>query len=254
MKKTFAGKHPYITVILFGLLCTFMTALGSAVPQIIGLEGNQQLIVTTVFLSISAVLGILIMARSRYRIKDYGFQRSTKENHHNVLWYAPLIVMEIIPIAAYGFLSEITVSQYVIIAAFTIAVGFNEEIYFRGLSLKTMELQGSKRAIIWTAVIFGLLHSINFLNGKSPFYVILQILFAFLVGFVLAEIVSITKSLWFVIIWHVAHDFIASTTSDAIDRKGLIILGAQVGILMVYAILIWRKSLKEELFPVGVSE
>ena len=55
MKKSFTQKHPYITVILFGLLCTFMTGLGAAVPQIIGLEENQQLIVTTVFLVASVL-------------------------------------------------------------------------------------------------------------------------------------------------------------------------------------------------------
>ena len=254
MKKSFTQKHPYITVILFGLLCTFMTALGSAVPQIIGLEENQQLIVTTVFLVISVILGIFIMIRSRYGVADYGFQSATKEDNYKVLWYAPLVIVEIIPIALYGFSSEITVFQYVIIACFTIAVGFNEEIYFRGLSLKAMETQGRKKAIIWSAVIFGVLHIINALNGKSPFYLILQMLFAFLVGFVLAEIVSITKSLWFVIIWHAAHDFISSTTSDALDGEALIILGIQVGILLVYAILIWRKSVEKEPILASVSE
>ena len=72
------------------------------------------------------------MLRSRYRLADYGFQSTAKENNHKVLWYAPLVIMEIIPIAAYGFSLKITAIQYVILACFTIAVGFNEEIYFRG--------------------------------------------------------------------------------------------------------------------------
>jgi membrane protease YdiL (CAAX protease family) len=254
MKKSFAQKHPFITVFLFGLLCTFMTALGAAVPQIIGLEEDQQLIVTTVFLVISVVLGIFIMVRSRYRLADYGFQSTIKGGNQKVLWYTPLVIMEIIPIAAFGFSSKITAIQYVLIACFTIAVGFNEEIYFRGLSLKAMETKSRKKAIIWSAVIFGVLHIINALNGKSPLYVVLQMSFAFLVGFVLAEIVSVTKSLWFVIIWHAAHDFIASTTSDALDSKALIVLGIQVGILLIYAILIWRKSVEEEPVLANVNE
>ena len=123
-----------------------------------------------------------------------------------------------------------------------------------GLSLKAMQTQGRKKAIIWSAVVFGVLHLVNALSGKSTLYLVLQMFFAFLVGFVLAEIVSITKSLWFVIIWHAAHDFISSTTSDALDTKALIILGIQVGILLVYAILIWRKSVEEEPVLASVSE
>ncbi len=254
MKQSFSQKHPYRSVFFFGLLCTFMTALGTAIPQIIGLEEEQQLIVTTIFLIVSVLLGIVIMIRSQYRLADYGFQITSKEFHHKVLWYAPLVIIEIIPIALYGFSSKITALQYVILACFTIAVGFNEEIYFRGLSLKPMEMKGRKKAIIWSAVIFGGLHIVNALNGKSTLYLILQMTFAFLVGFVLAEIVCITKSLWFVIIWHAAHDFISSTTSDTLDSKALIILGIQVGILLVYAILIWRKSVEEMPVLASVSE
>ncbi len=43
MKKSYAQEHPYTSVILLGLLCTFMTALGTAIPQIIGLDTNVQI-------------------------------------------------------------------------------------------------------------------------------------------------------------------------------------------------------------------
>jgi membrane protease YdiL (CAAX protease family) len=107
-------------------------------------------------------------------------------------------------------------------------------------------MKGSKKAIIWSSVIFGTLHLINALNGKDVLYLILQMLFAFLVGFVLAEIVSITKSLWVVIIWHGAHDFISFTTSEALDLSGLIVLAVQVAILLIFAIGIWKSSVKQE--------
>lgn len=38
MKKTVILRHPYISAIFMGLLCTFMTALGMAIPQIMGLD------------------------------------------------------------------------------------------------------------------------------------------------------------------------------------------------------------------------
>lgn len=242
MKKLSKQKNPYIRAILIGFLCTFMTALGMAIPQIMELDMDSTYLVATVFLWISVVIGLFIMKKSKFKITEYGLRRSGEGSHSKVWWYLPLLAMEVLPIAVYGFLSEITPIQYMILALFTIAVGFNEEIYFRGLSLKFLEEKGGKKAIIWSSVIFGALHLINVLNGKNMLYLVLQMLFAFLVGFVLAEIVSITKSLWIVIIWHAAHDFISTTTQEALDHTALIILAIQVALLLVYAIGIWKKS------------
>jgi membrane protease YdiL (CAAX protease family) len=219
-----------------------MTALGTAIPQMIGLDADLQIVVLTVFLMISIAIGILIMKKTRFTLQEYGFRQSEKNTSHNVWWYIPLLAVEILPIVIVGFNSDITVLQYIIVLFFTIAVGFNEEIYFRGLALKFMEEKGRKKAIIWTSIVFGVLHLANVLNGKNALYLILQMIFAFLVGFVLAEIVSITKSLWIVIIWHAAHDYISSITSDALDKTALVILAIQVGILSVYVICIWRRS------------
>lgn len=246
MKKSYVKDHPYIGAFLIGLLCTFLTALGAAVPQIIGLDSDDQMIVTTIFLMISIIIGIVIMKNSQFKLGDYGFRTREKGTISKIWWYVPLVALEILPLAVVGFNSEITSVQYIILAFFTIAIGFNEEIYFRGLALKILEPKGKKRAILWSSIIFGVLHLINVLNGKEPLYLVLQMIFAFLVGFVLAEIVSITKSLWGVIIWHAAHDYIASITGDALDAMALIILAIQVGILIIYGLCIWKISKAED--------
>lgn len=251
MKQHYSQKHPYISIILIGLLCTFMTGLGTAVPQIIGLEVNEQIEVTTVFLILSIAIGILIMRKSRFTLSDYGFRKSKKGAGQKVWWYIPLLAVEIIPVAIAGFSAEVTALQYIILLFFTVAVGFNEEIYFRGLAFKVMEEKGRKKAVIWSSVIFGVLHLANAFNDKSALYLALQVIFAFLVGFVLAEVVSATKSLWIVIIWHAAHDYISSITSETLDATALIILAIQVGILVVYAICIWSKSTIDDAVPVG---
>lgn len=164
------------------------------------------------------------------------------------------MTVEIIPIVLIGFSSEVTVLQYIILLFFTVAVGFNEEIYFRGLALKFIEEKGRKKAIIWSSVIFGVLHLVNALNGKNALYLVLQMMFALLVGFVLVEIVSITKSLWVVIAWHAAHDYISSITGETLDTTALIILAIQVGILLVYAICIWKKSNIDDTATLGVTD
>lgn len=247
MKITFAEKHPYTAIILIGLLCTFLTALGMAVPQIIGLAEKDVYITATGFLILSILAGLFIMGKSKRPLKDYGFHKNEKESTKKVWWYLPLVVIEIIPIIMYGFSSELSVEIYFILALFTIAIGFNEEIYFRGLALKLLEAKGNKAAIAGTSILFGVLHSANAFNGKTSFYLILQMFFAFLAGFILAEVVSITKSLWAPIIWHAAHDFISSTTNGAMDKTELILLAVQVVILLVYGIGIWRQSVKQSI-------
>ena len=255
MKIAYSQKHPYLSAVLLALLCTFMTGLGVAVSQILELESNNQLVVTTLFLLISIAIGLVIMKKSRFSLSDYGFGKGIKHSGRKMVWYIPLIVMELLPFAA-GLDMEISASQYILLLLFTVAVGFNEEIYFRGLALKFMSEKGLKKAILLSSLIFGILHLANAFNGKNTLYLILQMLFAFLVGFVLAEIVSITKSLWAVIIWHGAHDYIASITGDALDQMALIILGIQVAILIAYAIYLWAaigRDAKEEKNPFPIA-
>ncbi len=246
MNQSFVQKRPYVAAVLAGVLCTFMTALGMAVSQIAGLEGDAIYAGVTVSLLISVIIGLIIMKKNGFTLAGFGFSGNEKGTTNKIVWYIPLVVIEILPFAFYGFDSSVTGVQLVILACFTIAVGFNEEIYFRGLILKFLEQKGSKIAIIGSSVIFGVLHLINALNDKNTLYLILQMLFAFLVGLVLAEIVTITKSLWVPIIWHVSHDFISGVTGDSLDVKALILLGIQVAILIVYAVYMWKTSNTEE--------
>ena len=70
--------------------------------------------------------------------------------------------------------------------------------------------------------------------------------FAFLVGLVLAEIMSITKSIWILIAWHAAHDYIANITSDSLDTRAMIVISLQVIILLIYFIGMWRAGTEKE--------
>ncbi len=241
MKNTFSQRHPYLAVVFAGLTCTFFTALGMAIPQILGMNDDFTYLICTIFLIISAGAGILFMNQRTSRPADYGMRAAESGSARKVWYYIPLLILEVAPVIFCGFLPGITWNRYIIIALFVIAVGLNEEIYFRGLALKFMEKKGNKKAIIFTSVVFGTLHLVNAMNGKNLFYLVLQMLFAFVVGFVLAEIVVITKSLLIVIIWHAMHDFISINTGEALETITLVILAFQVITLMVYATGIWKK-------------
>ncbi len=241
MKIAFSKKHPFVAAILAGLLCTLLTGFGTAIPQRIGLKDIPTFIVMAIAVSVSAFIGIIIMMKSQFTINEYGFQKHLGKNVSKAWFFIPLILIELIPIITFGFSTEISPALYVMIALFTIGVGFNEEIFFRGLALKFIRSRGMKKAIIWSSVMFGILHAANAFNGKNLLYIILQISFAFLVGFVFAEVVCITESIWIVILCHAAHDFISLTTEEALDTKAIIILAVQTVILLIYAIGLWKK-------------
>ena len=158
MKIRFSEKHPYIASIGAGILCTFMTALGMATSQILGLKTDTQLVVVTIFLILAVLVGMVIIKITKKPFADYGFRKNEENTHGKVWYYIPLILMELLPIFIGGFSTEITFNQYFLLLAFVIAVGFNEEIYFRGLAYNFLLVKGKKTAIIFSSIIFGVLH------------------------------------------------------------------------------------------------
>lgn len=246
MKQKFSQKHPYFTVVLAGLLCTFMTALGVAFSQIRELDTLDTYLAIIGFLAASVIIGLIIMKKSGSGLDAYGVCRGKAGTGKKVVWYLPIFLIEILPVAVYGFQELDSVVTTAILLLYTLAVGINEEIYFRGIALKVLKIKGKKKAVIGASVIFGVFHVVNLLNGKNILYIILQVVFAFLVGLVLAEIVCITGSLIGVIAWHTTHDFIAYSTGDVLDTKGLIILTVQVAVLLGFSVYLWKSAVKDE--------
>ncbi len=233
-------KHPYLKAAITGVVCTVFTAIGSALSQILKLNEMGQIAVMATAVILSALIGLAVMTKSHFTLNDYGFSRRLGRNARDAWFYIPLLLAEILPIAMFGF-QRTTLPMIALLALFTIGVGFNEEIYFRGIALKYLSDKGAKKAIVASSVIFGVLHAANAFGGKDLIYIAAQIVFAFLVGFVLAETVSITKNIWFAIIWHTVHDFIAMSTQNGLGERELLLGALQIIIMLVYAAWLWRK-------------
>lgn len=157
----------------------------------------------------------------------------------------PFLLLEVIPLVVYGPDAFTRPgAEYAVLALFTAVVGLNEELYFRGLAFSFLARRSRKQAVIGSAVIFGVLHAANALSGTNPAEVLLQIVFAILVGVVLALIVSITRSLWIGIVWHAVHNFVSYSTEMVFDQTALVVVSAQVLILLIFAIGLWKRGTK----------
>lgn len=243
MINAFIRKHPYGAAIAAALLCTLLTAVGAAAAQVAALEDAAAFLIMTAPVAVSVLLGLLLMARSGQTLSFYGFRRPAAGSLRLVWLFIPLLLLELTPLIVYGPSAfNGSIGLYASTLLFTIVVGFNEELYFRGLVIGFLHSKGPKAAVVGSAIIFGILHAVNALNGRNLWEVLLQVSFAFLVGLALALIVSITKSLWVGILWHTVHNFISYSTEAVVDQTALIVVSVQVLILLVYSIAMWKSG------------
>ncbi|GIO36635.1 hypothetical protein J41TS12_14960 [Paenibacillus antibioticophila] len=229
-------KNPYWPAIGVAVLCTFFTALGSAIAEMTEAEEAAAYLIMAGGVAVSALLGLLIMKRSGNVMKQYGFRLPDRNGIGHVWMYVPLFLLELVPVLIYGFHFNKQPVVYMVLLLFTLLVGLNEELYFRGLVVGYLNRVSTRTAIIGSSVIFGALHAVTALNGKNLGLVLLQVGFAFLAGLVLVQIVVLTKSLWPGILWHIVHNFLSFSTEDVFDEKAILVVSVQVILLLVYAI------------------
>jgi membrane protease YdiL (CAAX protease family) len=151
----------------------------------------------------------------------------------------PILVAEI-PFLLVG-ISINNIKYIIILLFFTLSVGISEETYFRGIILKLLEEKYPiKKSIIISALVFGTGHIASVLVDGSILAVSLQIVNAFVFGIIATEIVTITKSLIPIIIWHFVFDFVNHITL-ATGINEIIATGFQEIIMITYAFYLWSK-------------
>jgi len=230
-------KRPLLAAIAVSLLCTVLTAVGSAAAQISEANELTSYLMMSCSVAISVVIGLLLMRKSA-SLAQFGLRAPQRSKLIPIL--IPLLVLEMIPLAVYGFHFTKSPAIYAALALFTIVVGLNEELYFRGLVVGYLSTKSRNAVILGSSILFGVLHAMNALNNKNIGLVILQICFAFLVGLVLVQIVILTKSIWIGIAWHTVHNFLSFATEEVFDSKAMLVVSLQVVILALFALFLFK--------------
>ena len=91
-------------------------------------------------------------------------------------------------------------------------VALNEELFFRGLLLEILRPLGWRRAITWSAVLFGVAHAANLVSGGYLPFVALQVIATTAGGIAFAAIRIRSGSLWPLLALHVVLDVVALST------------------------------------------
>ena len=197
MKKIFE-KHETLFCIL---LIVLYVIINSYCVQNFGTKDYRSTIINTI---ISAFLIILMI--SLKKTKYYGLTKVN--NPKKYLYFIPLLL-----IASVNLWNGININNSkneIIFHILTmINVGFIEEIIFRGFLFKMMAKENVKRAIIVSALTFGIGHIVNLLNGAELMPTIMQICYAIALGYLFVIIFYKSKSLVPCIIAHILTNSLA---------------------------------------------
>lgn len=125
---------------------------------------------------------------------------------------------------------------------FYAAVGFSEELCFRGILLKfwlfhfTYNNNGRIKAAFVTSILFGMVHLVNLSNGLNAanvIYTFSQILFATMYGIFFSAILYKTKSIWLCGLIHGMINFVGNISDIFIPKH--IMDSVPTGMLIGYS-------------------
>ena len=147
---------------------------------------------------------ILVLAIIAFIIKNklgkyYGL--TSLPNFKKFLYFIPLIILVTVNLWA-GIKINNSLEEIIFYILSMIAVGFLEEIIFRGFLFKMMEKENLNMAIIVTSLTFGFGHILNLFNGAEFLPTLIQICYATAGGYLFVIIFQKGKSLWPCIIAH----------------------------------------------------
>ena len=146
--------------------------------------------------------------------EKYGFRRPLYPASR-FLYYLPLAVVALARLAG-GVGLSMTPVETALYALSMVCVGLLEEVIFRGLLFRAMERENLRRAIIVSAVTFGLGHIVNAFNGSGRTLpeTLVQIAFAVAVGFALVLLFHRGGSLVPCILFHAANNALGAFAAE----------------------------------------
>ena len=129
-----------------------------------------------------------------------------------------------------------------------LCVGFLEEIIFRGFLFRAMEKKNLPRAVVISAVTFGIGHIVNLMNGQDLLETCGQIVFAVIVGFALVILFHKGRSLVPCIVFHSVFNALSVISNENAQMRALggpvaataILVGASAVLLGVYTV--WNRN------------
>lgn len=183
MKKIFEKNELFFCI----LLIIVYVVSNSYGMQNFGVTDYRVTLINAIF-SLILISLIILLKRTKY----YGLCRVN--NPKKFLYFIPLYLIATVNIWP-GISINNSNLEIIFYILTMINVGFIEEIIFRGFLFKAIEKDNVNKAIIISAVTFGIGHIINLINGADFIPTLIQIIYAIALGFLFVIIFYKSKSL-----------------------------------------------------------
>lgn len=243
----FSDRNPIISSFTVTFLFLFAIFTAGAVSDIIGLSSK-----ITFFIAYSVVALILaIFTNKNKNWHYYGFNPIGRIKRGDKRLFIPLFIIALLPLIA-GFSTDLKSEDIIYLIVYMAFVAFVEETLFRGAILRTLQKKSDRLAIWGSCLLFAIPHIMNTLTGKDLVQTIIQVLFAFVIGLILAMLVIKTNNIILLIAYHFTSNTVSSITSSNVGKSFTLFLTSGIFIIgFIYVIylyqLIKHKSSKLEM-------
>ncbi|WII40493.1 CPBP family intramembrane glutamic endopeptidase [Paenibacillus thiaminolyticus] len=155
---------------------------------------------------IPIALALLCYMTIKKRWAHYGFRSPSTLHARDWIDYVPLLVVLVI-LSIKNF-HDVSLSEAGFFLFFTLLIAFVEETTYRGLILRTLMRKSAAAAMITSSVLFSLTHMLNMLSGQNAADTAMQVVYALLVGFVLALLMVKHHNIYPLILFQFIHNFV----------------------------------------------
>lgn len=234
--KSYSRKHPIKSIVLIEVSFLFVVFIAGAVATIKQLSYTSPILIS--FIPTALVLIIYFTWKRKWGF--FGFKPVTTEG--NWFYYLPLLAVLIV-LCFQGF-DHKPIETIAFFVGFAALVGFVEESIYRGVMIKILLPLGIVPAIVTSSLLFSLTHVLNLLSGQSMGQTVLQIVYALLMGIVLAQLFIKNGSIYPLILFHFLHNliqFLGNGGSSIILDGTLVVLLALTAITLAWSL---KKSYK----------
>ncbi|WP_458124971.1 CPBP family intramembrane glutamic endopeptidase [Paenibacillus sp. Z3-2] len=233
-KHSFSKRKPVLTVVIIELLLLLAVFAAGAIATIKQLDYTFPVLIS--FTPIAIVLIIYLTLKRKWGETGFRSLRSIPAGHAK--YYIPLLLV-LGTIALKGF-GELTLSKVAFFVFFTLLVAFVEETIYRGLIFKTLLQKSAVAAVVTSSILFSITHLLNALSGQNMTDTIMQLIYALLMGAVLALLMLKNGNIVPLILFHFIHNLIQFLGNDLQDTGTLPYDLFILAVLIVYcAWLVW---------------
>lgn len=247
MKKLFEKNEVTFAVLLIVIYVVVFSLLQS-VSEMIGIEYFAEL-----FFAAALAVVLFVFIKKNGLMEHIGLCAPEVPAGKMLFYIPPILTASLGCISGVGF--QYPVPSLICHTVTMLFVGFIEEVLFRGFLFRGMARTNLTAAVIVTSLTFGIGHIVNLLNGYAIFDSITQIIYAVVVGFMLAVILIRSGSLIPCIVFHSLNNILTGFASGKIitdivgneETAEIIVISVGLVIAVLYMLYVLKFIPKREL-------